>query len=361
VSVSTGTARILRACHKFGKVEPLSVAVTYKREERTVNIPRRRLLRATMAVAALGSLPRAAWALTYPARPVRIIVPFGPGGNADVLGRMIAQKLSERLGQQFYVENVSGAGGNIGVGRAAQGAPDGYTILVTPPSYVINPALYGKVPYDARTSFDPVTLAVSTTIVLAVHPSVPARTFGELVAQIRTDPGRFNYATAGVGSPGHIVGEMLRQSLGLDLVHIPYDSAGSAIGSVVAGHTTICLAAPAPIVPQVRDGRLRALAVAYRTRLEALAETPTMAEFGYPDIVFDNWFGVFVPAGTQAEVVELLNREIVASTALPDVRARLVALGFDPVGSTPVAFRQQVDTELDKWTKVIRTANIKAQ
>jgi tripartite-type tricarboxylate transporter receptor subunit TctC len=290
-----------------------------------------------------------------------MIVPFGPGGNADVLGRIIAQKLSERLGQQFYVEDISGAGGNIGVGRAALGAPDGYTILLTPPSYVINPALYGKVPYDARNSFDPVTLAVSTTIVLAVNPSVPAQSLEELIALIRADPSKYNYATPGVGSPGHMVGEMLRQSVGLDLVHIPYDSAGSAIGSVVAGHTTICLAAPAPIVPQVMDGKLRALAVAYKTRLEALAATPTMAEAGYPEIEFDNWFGVFVPAGTHTDIVELLHREIVSSMALPDVKALLATLGFDPVGSAPADFRKQIDVELEKWTRVIRTANIKAQ
>jgi tripartite-type tricarboxylate transporter receptor subunit TctC len=218
-----------------------------------------------------------------------MIVPFGPGGNADILARIIAQKLSKRLGEQFYIENVSGAGGNIGVGRAALATPDGYTILLTPPSYVTNPALYEKVPYDARTSFDPVTLAVSTTIVLAVHPSVPAQALNELIALIKADPGRYNYATAGVGSPGHLVGEMLRRSLSLDLAHIPYNSAGSAIGSVVAGQTTICLAAPAPIVPQVKDGKLRALAVAYRTRLQALADVPTTAEVGYPDIEFDNW------------------------------------------------------------------------
>jgi tripartite-type tricarboxylate transporter receptor subunit TctC len=154
-----------------------------------------------------------------------MIVPFGPGGNADVFGRIIAQKLSEQVGKQFYVENISGAGGNIGVGRAALAAPDGYTILVTPPSYVINPALYDKIPYDARKSFDPVTLAVSTTVVLAVHPSVPAQTVKDLIALIKTIPSKYNYATAGVGSPGHLVGEMLRQSLDLDLVHIPYNSA----------------------------------------------------------------------------------------------------------------------------------------
>ena len=326
-----------------------------------MNLPRRQFLQASVIAAALPTSSRFAWAQAYPARPVRMIVPFGPGGNADVFGRIIAQKLSERLGEQFYVENVSGAGGNIGVGRAALAAPDGYTILVTPPSYVINPALYDKVSYDARTSFDPVTLAVSTTVVLAINPSVPAQTLKELIALIKTNPNKYNYATAGVGSPGHMVGEMLRQSLSLDLVHIPYNSAGLAIGSAVAGHATICLAAPAPIVPQVKDGKLRALAVAYRTRLQALTDVPTTAEAGYPDIEFDNWFGIFVPAGTHGEIIALLNREIVKSMALPDVKAHLVMLGFDPVGSTPEEFGKQIEVELEKWAKVIRTANIKVQ
>jgi tripartite-type tricarboxylate transporter receptor subunit TctC len=326
-----------------------------------VNILRRRFLQAIMVGAALPTSLRLARAQAYPARPVRMIVPFGPGGNADVLGRIIAQKLSERFGEQFYVENVSGAGGNIGVGRAALAEPDGHTILVTPPSYVINPALYEKVPYNARTSFDPVTLAVSTAVVLALHPSVPARTLKDLIALIKTNPSKYNYATAGVGSPGHMVGEMLCQSLNLDLVHIPYNSAGLAIGSTVAGQTTMCLAAPAPIVQQVKDGKLRALAVAYRTRLPALSDVSTMAEACYPDIEFDNWFGVFVPAGTPNEIIALLNREIINSMTLPDVRARLVALGFDPVGSTPAQFKKQIEVELEKWTKVIRAANIKAQ
>jgi tripartite-type tricarboxylate transporter receptor subunit TctC len=322
-----------------------------------VNLLRRQLLQVTAGAAVLTTSSRFAWAQAYPARPVRMIVPFGPGGNADVFGRIIAQNLSEQLGEQFYVENVSGAGGNIGVGRAALAAPDGYTILVTPPSYVINPALYDKIPYDARKSFDPVTLAVSTTVVLSVHPGVPALTVRDLIDLIKANPGKYNYATAGVGSPGHMVGEMLHQSLGLDVVHIPYNSASSA----VAGHTQICLAAPAPIVPQVKDGRLRALAVAYRRRLLALADVPTMAEAGYPDIEFDNWFGVFVPAGTPDEIITRLNREIAKSTALPDVKEQLVALGFDPVGSTSEEFARQIEIEIEKWTKVIRAANIRAQ
>ncbi len=297
----------------------------------------------------------------FPTRPIRIIVPYVAGGSATLVARFIANRLSENVGQSVIVDNRGGGSGKIGAEAVAKAAPDGYTILVTPPSYVINPALYDKIPYDARKSFDPVTLAVSTTVVLAVHPSVPAQTVKDLIALIKTTPSKYNYATAGVGSPGHLVGEMLRQSLDLDLVHIPYNSAGLAMGSTVAGHTTICLAAPAPIVSQAKDGKLRALAVAYRTRLQALADVPTMAEAGYPDIEFDNWFGVFVPAGTPGEIITHLNREIAKSMALPDVKERLVALGFEPVGNTPEEFATQIKIELEKWVKVIRAANIKAQ
>ncbi|GIQ79265.1 hypothetical protein BraRD5C2_77190 [Bradyrhizobium sp. RD5-C2] len=323
-----------------------------------VRMKRRTFIASSVVLLAAPGIVRAQ---AYPARPVRMIVPFGPGGNADVFGRIIAQKLSERLGEQFYVENVSGAGGNIGVGRAAMAAPDGYTVLVTPPSFTINPALHDKVPYDARTSFDAVTLAVSTSVVLAANPSVPAQTLKELAALIKSNPGKFNYATAGVGSPGHIVGEMLRQSLGVDLLHIPYNSAALAIGATVAGHTTMCLAAPAPIVPQVGDGQLRALAMAYRRRLHALADVPTTAEAGYPDIEFDNWFGVFVPAVTHPDIIALLNREIVRSMSDPGMRAHLLTLGLEPIGSTPAEFSRQVAIELEKWAKVVRAANIRTE
>jgi tripartite-type tricarboxylate transporter receptor subunit TctC len=304
--------------------------------------------------------PRLAWAQPYPARPVRVIVPFAPGG-IDVVVRVIAQKLSEHLGQQFYVENIGGAGGNIGTSRAAQAPADGYTVLSTAPAYVINPALYDKVSYDPRNDFHPVTLAATTPLVLTINPSVPAQTVKELVAVIRSNPGKYSYASAGTGTPPHLAGELFRLSLGLDLVHIPYTSGGLAIGSTVAGHTPISFAALAPAVAQVHEGKLRALAVASKTRSQALPGVPTMTEAGYPDIEGEVWSAFLVPARTPKEIVTLLHDEIVRAIALADVKERLAVLGYTPVGSTPGEFAEQIRLELATWARVIREAGLKVQ
>jgi tripartite-type tricarboxylate transporter receptor subunit TctC len=196
-------------------------------------------------------------------------------------------------------------------------------------------------------------------MLLAVHPSLPARTVKDLVALIKANPGKYNYASAGTGTPAHLLGEQFRLSLGLDLVHVPYNGASLAIGSAIAGHTPICFAAPAPAVPQVHDGKLHALAVMSKTRLQALPDVPTIAEAGYPGMEGENWFGVLVPAGTPSDIVMLLHREIVDVIALPDVKARLATFGLEPVGSTPKEFAARIAVELDKWGKVIQLANIR--
>jgi tripartite-type tricarboxylate transporter receptor subunit TctC len=274
---------------------------------------------------------------------------------------LIAARLSEHLGKQFYVENIPGASANIGLGRAAKAPPDGYTVIVVANNYVVNPALFDNVPYDPHRDFAPVTMAVTTPMALCVHPSLPARTVEALVDLIRANPGRYNYASAGIGTPGHLLGEQLRLSLGLDLVHIPFNGAGPAIASAIAGHTPICIVAPAPTVPQVQNGSLRALAVMGLTRLQALPNVPTIAEAGYPGMEGENWFGVFVPAGTPSDIVTRLNREIVDVIALPDMKERLAALGFERLGSTPKEFADRIRVELAKWGKVIRLANVRGQ
>ena len=315
----------------------------------------------TLAAFGIASLVTPARAQSYPTRPVRVIVPFAPGGPTDVFGRLMAQKLSDQLGAQFYVENVGGAGGNIGMGQGARAAPDGYTLIVVPPNIVVNPELFEKVPYDPYRDFAPVTLAVTTPDVLSVHPSLPVRTVKDLVDLVKSSPGKYSFASPGTGTPGHLVGEDFRLSLGLDLVHVPFNSAGLAIGSTIAGHTLIAFTTPPPVVPQVKDGKLRALVVASKRRVSALADVPTMAEAGYPGIEGEAWFAVIVPAGTSKDIINLLHREIVRLIVLPDIKEKLAALGFDPVGTTPEECASLFKSEIEKWGKVIRSAGIKPQ
>jgi tripartite-type tricarboxylate transporter receptor subunit TctC len=322
---------------------------------------RRHVLQLAGAAIAGLAAPRLAFAQSYPARPVRLIIPFGAGGPTDVFGRLAAQKLSDALGKQFVVENIVGASGNIGSLRAARSPADGYTLLLVPTNFVVNPALLPSTPYDAVKDFDPVTVAVTSPMIISVHPSVPAPTIRELIGLIKANPGKYSYASGGVGSPGHLVGEQFRMQLSLDLVHVPFQSAGLSVQSTIGNHTQICIVSPAPTVPQVQDGKLRALAVTRKVRSQALPGVPTMAESGYPDIEGENWFAFVVPAGTPKDVIALLHREIVRIVALPDVKEKLAGLGFEPVGNSPEEFAAQIARELPKWAKVVRDANIKAE
>jgi tripartite-type tricarboxylate transporter receptor subunit TctC len=324
-----------------------------------MNRGRRRFLQFAGAVMAAPALVRGAQAQGYPTRAVRVIVPFAPGGITDVLARLIAEKWSENLGKQFYVENVTGGSGNIGMGQAAKAAPDGYTILTAFVSYVVNPALFAKVPYDPVRDFEPIGLAVTSTTVLVVNPQVPAKTIGELVALIRANPGKYNYASAGSGTSSHLAGEQLRLSLGLDIVHIPFTGGAPAIASVVAGHTPIGLVAPNVAIPQIQDSKVRALAVTSAARAQTLPDVATLVESGHPGIEGDSWVGFVVPAGTPKDIVAMLNREIVRILAQPDMKQRLATLGFDPVGGTPDEFAARIKSELATWSRVIRAAGIK--
>jgi tripartite-type tricarboxylate transporter receptor subunit TctC len=324
-----------------------------------MKISRRRLLEWTAGAGGLFAAARLACAESYPARPVRVIVPFAPSGTTDIFARLAAQKLTERLGKSFYVENIAGASGNIGTGQAARAAPDGYTILFAFSSYVVNPTLFDKIPYDPYKDFEPVTLAVASTAVLSVNPSVPAHSVNELIALIRANPGTYSFASPGAGTQAHLAGEQLRLSLGLDLVHVPFNGAGPSIASVVAGHTPIGVSTLATAGPHIKDGKLRALAVTSKTRSRIEPQIPTMTEAGYPDIEGDSWVGVLVPAGTPKEIVALLYREIVAVIALPEINERLIAIGFEPVASTQQEFATRIASEIETWGKVIRAAGIK--
>ena len=295
----------------------------------------------------------------YPDRSVKIIVPFAPAGPTDVVARLIATKLSERLGKQFYIENITGAGGNTGMGQAARSAPDGYTILFVSSSYVVNPSLYQKIPYDPYRDFTPVTVVGDTPNLLLVHPSVPAKTVGELIDYIRANPGKVSYASPGTGTTPHLSGELFRLSMKLDIVHVPFGGAGPAIQSTAGGHTPMAFTSLPPAIPLIRDGKIRPLAVSAEKRVAALPDVPTLTEAGLPEQEADTLQAVLVPAGTPPPIVDLLYREIKAIVALPDIKERFAVLGVDTVANTPEEFAAQIRKEIAKWGKLIHDANIK--
>jgi len=320
------------------------------------------ILRASLLIVTAitaSTLPGAAD--TYPSRPVRVIVPFAPGGPTDVTARLIVNKLAEQTGKQFYVENVGGAGGNVGEASAAQSAPDGYTLLVTGGNHVNNPSLYAHMPYDPIKDFASVTIATDQPVVLAINPSVPAKSVKELVDLVRATPGKYSFASPGTGTPPQLVGELFKLSLKLDLVHVPFGGGGPAVGSTVAGHTPISFGAMAPAVPLIKDGKLRALAVTSKKRSQALPDVPTMGEAGFPDVEGTTWTALFVPVGTPKDIVAQLNKMALSALSQPDVKERLAALGVEPVASSPEECDAFVRAEMAKWSKVIKADGIKAE
>jgi len=320
------------------------------------------LRRLIAALAVAASVPCAAQPApdAYPVRPVRIIVPFGAGGPGDVFARMLAQKLSENIGRNFYVENRPGAGGTTGTGVAAHAAPDGYTLVVVSSTFMINPSLYDKLPYDTINDFAPITLAATTPNVLIVHPSVPAHNVKELVDLIRARK-YDNYAMGGTGTPSHVSAELFKLTLNLDLTPIPFSGGGPAIASVIAGHTPIAFSALAPAAPGINQGLLRPLAVTSTARSMVLPNVPTMAEAGFPDQENDTPQGILAPAGTPRPIIDLLNREIGRVMASPDVKQRMLAIGFEPVVTTPEEFAERIRTDIPRLGRIVREAHIKPE
>jgi tripartite-type tricarboxylate transporter receptor subunit TctC len=320
----------------------------------------RLFLAAVAAVLAASAAPAQPSPNPYPTRPVRIIVPFAAGGPSDIFARLIGQKLSDQLGKQFYVENQGGAGGNIGMGNAARAAPDGYTLAVVSSSFMVNPGLYEKIPYDPERDFVPITIAAYAPNLLAVNPMLPVNTVNELVALVRANPGKYNFGHSGVGTTPHLSGEMFRHAQGLDLVAVPFNGSGPALQSALGGHTPISFVVLSPAVPLVKEGKMRALAVLSTSRSGALPDVPTIVEAGYPGIEADTQQCVLAPAGTPREIVDLIYRQIVAALATPDMKERLATLGFVPVANTPAEFAQMIGPEVARWKQIIREANIKA-
>ena len=314
------------------------------------------------AALALSAPHAAAAAEPYPARPVRFVVAFPPGGGTDIIARSIAQKLGERLGQQVLVDNRPGAGGNIGTDIVAKSSPDGYTLLMgSAGPLAINASLFARMPFDPIKDLAPVTLAASTPNVLVVHPSLPAATVRELIALAKARPGEINFASSGHGTPAHLAGELFNSMAGVKLIHVPYKGAAPALADLLGGQVQLMFSNMPPALPHVKDGKLRALAVTSLKRSPAAPDLPTVDEIALPGFEANTWHGVVVPAGTPGAIVARLNREIVAILHLPDVVERLSGQGAEALGSTPEEFAAYIKSESVKWAKVVRDSGAKAE
>jgi len=306
--------------------------------------------------AAVGAAER------YPTRPIRFVVPFAPGGSTDTLARTIGQKLSTSMGQQVVVDNRSGGNGMIGMQIVATAPPDGYTIVL---GYIANlaidPSLYKKLPYDPIRDYAPITQLAESPNILAAHPSVPVKSFTELIAYAKTHPKQLNFASSSVGSVGHLTGELLNQLAGIDMQHVPYKGSGQAVIDLVAGQVQLMFSGMSSVMPHIKSGRLKALAVTGAQRSPAVPDVPTIAESGFPGFEATAWYGVLAPPKTPRAVVMRLHDEIVKALALPDVKERLQGVGFEIVGSTPEQFGAYMKTEITKWAKVVKASGAKAE
>jgi tripartite-type tricarboxylate transporter receptor subunit TctC len=294
----------------------------------------------------------------YPNKPIRLIVPYAPGGSVDAMARVFGQKYSEAWGQPVLVENRAGAGGNIGAEVVAKSAPDGYTWLLNSVGQAIAPGLYRKLNYDAVRELTPVTEMVSTSLILACSPQLPVASVKELIARAKAQPGKLNFGSTGVGSAPHLVGEMLRSAAKIDIVHVPYKGDSQLYPALITNEVQLAIIPPQTGLAQVKSGKLRALAVTGASRASSLPEIPTMMEAGVPDFEFNGWVGLFAAGGTPADIVNRIAGEAARMLTLPDVTKYYAGWGVDPVGSRPEAFAVRYRSEIEKYTRVIREAKI---
>jgi tripartite-type tricarboxylate transporter receptor subunit TctC len=314
-----------------------------------------------LVTAALLSTPFTVFAQldAFPAKPIRIVVPFPPGGATDVAARLIATRMSEKWGQAVVIDNRAGAGGNVGSDIVAKSAPDGYTLVMgVTGSHAINTSLYSKMPYDPVADFIAISQVAVVPNVIVVHPSVPASTLAELVALARREPGKLNYASLGNGTAAHLGMEMLKSAAGIDITHVPYKGSAPAVSDLLAGQVQMMVDGLPSALPHIKAGKLRAIAITSLRRSPALPDLPTVAE-NYPGFYADAWSGLFAPKGTPPAVVDKLSVEVQRILRLPDVREKLAGLGAEPVGSTPAEFSAHVKREIDKWARVVKTSGAK--
>lgn len=322
-----------------------------------MKLVRRQFLRLAAAAAAVP-IPMA-WAQPYPNRFVRVIVASAAGGPPDTIMRIVAQKLSESLGQQFVIENIPAGAGNVGAASAARAPADGYTILAPTSSIVINPGFYAKLGFDPVRDFESVTLVAVSPHVLVVHPSFPANTVRELISLVKENPGKYTYASPGTGTTGELAAELFKLRIGLDLLRVPFNGGAPAMTSTLGGHTPIAFVALPSAATYMLDGKVRGLAVTSGQRIVEFPGLPTLAEAGVPEQESSFWQCILVPLGTPRDIVDFLHREIARIVGLPDVKRRLVSIGFEPIANSPAEFAIQFKAEIERWGKVIRDANIK--
>ncbi len=318
---------------------------------------------AAIACAAVLATPCAAQpAQMYPTKPVRWVIPFAPGGNADTLSRTVAQKITDTLGQQVVVDNRSGANGVIGMEIVARAAPDGHTVLL---GYIANvaimPSLVSKLPYDILKDYAHITQLASSPNIFVAHPSVNARNFKELIALAKAKPKSFSFASAGVASIGHLTGELINTLAGIDLQHVPYKGSGQSVIDLLAGQIQLMVSGMSSVMPHIKAGRMRSLAVTGGQRSSAMPEVPTLAESGFPGLEATAWYGLHAPANTPKAIVTRLHGDIAKALKLPDVKQRLEGLGFDLVGSAPEAYDAYIKSEIVKWAKVVKASGAKAE
>ena len=319
-------------------------------------------MRATTIAAALaaGVAAGPAPAQDSPTRPVRVIVPYAPGGGSDILARFVAPKAAEELGQQFVIDNRPGAASTLGSNLIARATPDGYTIGMIDTALSINPGLFAKLPYDAVRDFAPITLVAASPLLFAVHPSVPAGNVKELVALAKAKPGQLNFSSAGNGSAGHLAGEVFRSVAAIDIIHVPYKGAGPQVIDLVGGQSMMGFTTPASAMPHVKAGKLRAFGITGTKRSGAIPGVPVMGETGYPVEVTPYW-GLVAPAGVPPAIIRRLNAAFARHIRAPEFRDRLIELAFDPVGNTPEEFAAVIRDDMARYVKVIKTAGIKVE
>jgi tripartite-type tricarboxylate transporter receptor subunit TctC len=314
---------------------------------------------ALLLVASLAS--GASPAQDYPTRPVRMVVPFSPGGSTDTLARIVGQKLTERSGQPVIIENRAGAGGHIGAEQVAKSAPDGYTLLLGGVPHAISASLYSKLPYDMARDLTAIAEVASFPSAIVLHPSLPANSVKELIALARARPGRLSFGSAGIGSPNHLSLELFQAMAGISMVHVPYKGSGQLVGDLLAGQVQLASMGLPVAVPHVQSGKLRAIAVTGAARSPLLPEVPTVSEAGLPGFEVTSWYGVFGPAGLPAGIVAKLNSEIGSAVTAPEVKERLAALGAEPSVKAPDQFARYVRQEITKWAKVVKDSGAKAE